>query len=406
MKIKKTHLPIFIGMMWHGIQNVVRTPSRSVVVVLLLTAILTSFALLAGMSLASGRELRALEIKTQTLIELREAGAFGTGGFGGDKPVGEHDFTMNTLRKALQIPNKQYIVRADEYVYVTDINTTFPNAYAMIIGVRPGAELRAIGEIDYEAVHIIAGHDLQPDDATKQVAVMGKTYAEQRMGYTPETLIGKVVAIKGMPFTVVGVFDTGNEFSNNQVFAPFKAVRKVFRTGEKLSKIFITVDSVHHVDFVAKELASIKEADVVTTPNAVRTAKRSLGGIALTTRYGAIILFIAGGVLLMLIMMLSTREKIREFGILKALGGSSGQIVPQLFGEAMGLVVPAALFSAILARFTSPAVHAFLDVSITVPISHGVLLGISALGLVGLSSLYPWFMVRRLSPLEAVRRLS
>lgn len=405
MKVKKIQLNV-VDIMWRGIKNVVRTPSRSLVVMLLLTVILTSFALLAGMSLASGHELRALETKTRTLIELREAGAFGTGGFGGDKPVGEHDFTMNTLSKALEIPSKEHIVSVDEYVYVTDINTTFPNAYAMVIGVRPGAELRAIGEIDYEAVRIIAGRNLLPNDATKSVVIIGKTYAEQRVGYAPEALIGKIVSIKGVPFTAVGVFDTENEFANNQVFAPFEAVRESFKTGEKLSKIFITVNSIHNVDIVAKELAKIKEADVVTTPNAIHTAKRSLGGITLTTLYGSIILFISGGMLLILIMILSTREKIREFGVLKALGGSSGQIILQLFGEVIGLVVPAALFAVVLAYFMSPAVHALLGVSITVPVSYGVLLGVSAIGLIGLASLYPWLMVRRLSPLEAVRRWS
>lgn len=389
-----------------GVRNVLRSPSRSIAVVLLLTAILTSFALLGGISVTSANELRELETKTRTLIELREAGAFGTGGFGGDRPVGEHNFTTNTLRKALDIPSKQYVVRVDEYVYVADINTIYPNAYAMIIGMRPDAELRAIGEINFEAARIIAGRSFTHEDEMKRVAIVGKTYAEQRTGYLPEALLGKTIDIKRIPFVVIGIFDTENEFANNQVFAPFEAVRDSFRTGDKLSKIFVTVDSVQNVDLVARELSDIKEADVVTTPNAIRTAKRSLSGIALATRYGAIVLFLAGGVLLSLIMVLSTREKVREFGVLKAIGGSSWQIVPQLLGEAFALSAPSAVLAAVLARLTGPALHASLDVHLHLPTSYSVLLGVSALLLAVISSFYPLLAIRKLSPLAAVRKWS
>lgn len=387
-----------------GINNVLRTPSRSIIVVVLLTAILTSFALLASVSIASANELRDLETKTRTLIELREAGAFGTGGFGGDKPIGEHEFTFNTLQKALQIPSKNHIVRADEYVYVTDINTMFPNAFAMIIGMQPNAEMRAVGEIDYEAARIIAGRKFNPDDKKKRVAIVGRAYAEQRTIYSPKELIGKTIEIKGVPFNVIGIYDTGNEFANNQVFAPIDVIRDSFNTGDKLSKIFIVVDSVHNVDLIAKELSSIKEADVVTTPNAVRTAKRSLSGIALSTRYGAVVLFISGALLLTLIIVMSTREKTRELGILKAIGGSYWNIIPQVLGEALALSIPAALLAALLTYLAAPAFYKFLEIELQLPVSYIFMLGISAIVLVVVSNFYPLYTIRKLSPLAAVRK--
>jgi putative ABC transport system permease protein len=50
----------------------------------------------------------------------------------------------------------------------------------MIIGLRPGAELRAIGEVDYEHAQIIAGRGLQGEDSDQQVAIIGRLYALQR----------------------------------------------------------------------------------------------------------------------------------------------------------------------------------------------------------------------------------
>ncbi len=387
-----------------GIKNVLRVPSRSIIVILLLTAILISFALLTSISIASASELGNLETKTRTLIEVREAGAFGTGGFGGDNPIGEHYFNLNTLQKALQIPSKKFIVRADEYVYVTDINTVFPNAYAMIIGMRTDAEMRAIGEIDYESARIIAGRKFNSEDKEKNFAIVGRIYAEQRTMYLPNELPGKTIEIKGVPFTVIGIYDTDNQFANNQVFVPIDAIRKSFNIGDKLSKIFITVNSVQNVELVAKELLNIKEADIVTAPNAVRTAKRSLSGIALTTKYGAIMLFISGSVLLTLIMLISISEKVRELGILKAIGASNWNIAPQILGETLAISMPAALLATLLAYLIAPTFYRFLELQLQLPISYILILSASAIVLTIISSFYPIYSIRKLSPLMAVRK--
>lgn len=42
------------------------------------------------------------------------------------------------------------------------IDTSKPNIYSMVIGMNPGAEMREIGEVDYEHAAITAGEDFPP----------------------------------------------------------------------------------------------------------------------------------------------------------------------------------------------------------------------------------------------------
>jgi hypothetical protein len=86
-----------------GLRNPFRNLVRTAVAVCLLGLVIGLFALMVQTALLSRQQIRHLEAKVRTLIELREAGAFGTEGFGADKPIGEEDFSLDTLEKVKRI---------------------------------------------------------------------------------------------------------------------------------------------------------------------------------------------------------------------------------------------------------------------------------------------------------------
>jgi putative ABC transport system permease protein len=145
-----------MGALIRGLRNPGRNLARSALVVLLLSVIIGIFGIMVQAASLTRQQLSQLEARVRTLVELREAGAFGTGGFGGDQPVGHEGFSVATLEKVSAIPHARHLARIDEYVYTPQIDPSKPNAYAMVIGLRPGAELRAIGEVDYEHAQLIA----------------------------------------------------------------------------------------------------------------------------------------------------------------------------------------------------------------------------------------------------------
>lgn len=377
-------------------------------VILLLALVIGFLALMIQATLASREKITAMEARVRTLVELRQAGEFGTGGFGRNKPVGQEQFTLDTLERVLHIPSARHLVGVDEYIYQPDIDPSKRNAYAMMIGLRPGAQLRAIGEVDYENAKIIAGRSLGPDDAKADVAVVGLLYAQQRLGISAPAagaFAGRQLVLNGRPLKVVGVYTTGNAFGDNHVFIPLETFRAIFNPGRQLSKIFLTIDSVANVEKVVAELKPrLPEADVVNTPEAVSTARTTLGSLSVASAYAAVLLFAVGAVLIVFVMMLSTRERIREIGTLKALGASNREVVVQFLAEAVAVSglsgLGALLMGAPLARILSLALS--LPVTFNAALILYILIGSVAFAALG--SLYPVVSGVRLSPVDAMRK--
>ncbi|PZP63520.1 MAG: hypothetical protein DI596_02835 [Azospira oryzae] len=395
------------GTLVRGFRNPFRHRARAAVVVALLSFVIGLLALMMQASSVAHQTVAEMAGRVRTLIELREAGAFGTGGFGKDKPLGEEDFTVDTLEKVLRIPQARHLARVDEYVYHPQIDPSKKNAYAMVIGLKPGAALRAIGEIDYENARIVAGRTFKPEDAQARVAVVGRLYARQRLGVDEPSnfvLASRPLVLGGQPFQVIGVYATGNDFGDNHVFIPLETFRAVFNPGRKLSKIFVTVDSVAHVERVVEELKRLlPEADVVTTPEAVSTARTTLGGLAAASTYGAVLLLVTGAVLVISVMVLSLRERIQEIGTLKAIGASNGEIVLQFVAEAAAVSGLGGL-GALLA---TPPLARLLQRVIDLPVAFDgqvvVFVLAGAIGFAVLGSLYPVIKAIGLSPVEAMR---
>ncbi|MBI2311450.1 MAG: ABC transporter permease [Betaproteobacteria bacterium] len=405
---KVSDMPI-AGSVLRGMRNPFRSLSRALAVVLLLSLVIGFLALMVQATLASRQKITAMEGRVRTLIELREAGAFGTGGFGGDKPIGEEHFSVDTLENVLRIPSARHLARVDEYVYKPDIDPSRRNAYAMVIGLHPGAALRAIGEVDYENARIVAGRSLIPEDAKARVAVVGRLYAQQRLGIEETSgaaIAGRQLVLGGRPFQVIGVYATENDFGDNHVFVPIGTFRDIYHPGRKLSKIFVTVDSVANVETVVADLRQrLPEADVVTTPEAVSTARTTLGSLSVASAYAAVLLFAIGAVLIVFVMILSTRERIREIGTLKAIGASNAEVAVQFLAEAAALSglggLGAALLAAPLARILSRVLE--LPVAFDAQAMAFILTG--SIAFAALGSLYPVIRGVRLSPIEAMRRI-
>jgi hypothetical protein len=395
------------GPVRRGLRNPWRSRARAAVVVVLLAAVTGFLALAIEAAIATRAQIAALDARVRTLIELREAGAFGTGGFGADRPVGEEHFTTDTLARVRALPGARHIVRVDEYVYAPQMDARRKNVYAMVIGLHPGAALRAIGEVDYENARIVAGRAFRAEDARAPVAIVGRLYAAQRLGVPDPARVQLdrlELTLGSRRVRPIGIYSTGNDFGDNHVFVPIELFRDAFSPGKKLSKIFVTVDSVGHVERLVGELkAALPEADVVTTPEAVSTARTTLGSMALAAALGAVLLFALGAVLVAAIMLLAMRERMAEIGTLKAIGASNREIALQFVAEATCLSGVAALGAVFVAAAFGPLLGRALGVPLAADAGALAWIVLGALAFAALGSLYPVARGWRLRPVEAMR---
>lgn len=387
-----------------GLRNPFRNRVRTAAVVLLLALIIGLFAVMVQAALQSREQLADLQSNVRTLIELREAGAFGTGGFGGDRPVGANDFSVATLEKVKQIPHVEHIKKIEEYVHVPEVAPQYPNAYAMIIGLRPGAPMRAIGEVDYENAKVVAGRALREGDTA--AAVVGRLYAQERLGIAQPTgasLAGKQISLNGKLLPVLGIYATGNDFGDNHVFVPLETFRHIYKPGGKLSKIRVTVDSVANVPTVVQELKQIPEVDAVTAADQVSTATATLARIAAATLYGSLLLFAIGGVLVVFVMVLSTKERVREIGTLKAIGASNVEIAQQFLAETVALVSMAAIGAVLVAALSGRILEGALGLTMGLQQRMFLLITLGGLTFAAIGILYPIIKGVRLSPIQAIK---
>ena len=394
------------GPIVRGMRNALRSRARASAVVLLLAGVTGFLTLAIQAAFATRQQIATLESRVRTQIELREAGAFGTGGFGGDKPAGEEHFSTDTLERVRRLSSARHLVRLDEYVYTPQVDARSKNAYAMLIGLRPGSALRAIGEVDYENARIVAGRTFYAEDAGAAVAIVGRLYAEQRLGVAAANAAALEqldLVLGGRRLQVIGVYSTGNDFGDNHVFVPIEVFRAVFNPGKKLSKIFVTVDSVANVERVVAELKTLPEADVVTAPEAVSTARTTLGSLALASAIGAALLFAVGAVLIVSIMALAMRERLPEIGTLKAIGASNHEIALQFVSEAAALSALAGAGAIAVAAGFAPLLAPALGVPLQADLGVALLAFLGSLAFAVLGSLYPVTVGWKLRPVEALR---
>ena len=390
-----------------GLRNPFRTRVRTGVVVLLLAIIIGLFAVMVQGAFQTRAKLESLQANVRTVVELREAGAFGTGGFGGDRPVGADAFSVGTLDQIRRIPNAEHIVKIEEYIHAPQVDPSRPNAYAMIIGLQPYAPMRAIGEVDYENAEIIAGRGLGEQDVAQDVAVVGRVYAQERLGLNAASgetsLQGRMITLQSQPLRVVGIYATGNDFGDNHVFVPLETFRRIYNPGDKLSKIRVRVDSIANVAAVANDLQQLPGVDAVTAAEQVSTAKTTLGSMAAATLYGSLLLFAIGGVLVVFIMILATRERINEIGTLKAIGASNWEIVKQFLAEVLAVTALAAAGAVGTAALFGTVLRAALDLELSIDQNTLLLILLGGFVFAALGSLYPIVKGIRLSPIQAMK---
>ncbi len=190
------------------------------------------------------------------------------------------------------------------------------------------------------------------DEAKRRVAVFGGVIPQQLEIESPEDIIGQQVAIRGVPFTVIGVLEeVGSERNSpdERVLLPLRTAESRLLGSEDLNDISVRV-----MDGVPLEVA------MVDIERVLRTEHRILPGQAndfaiydqkqfLETREAAQQTFtfllasiagvslLVGGIGIMNIMLVSVTERTREIGVRMALGATRFNILLQFLIESMVL---------------------------------------------------------------------
>ena len=178
--------------------------------------------------------------------------------------------------------------------------------------------------------------------------------------------LGSVLQLEaGPPLEVIGIFSSGDQWAENLVYMPLGTIRQLIGAEDSLSSATVYVDSVDDLELVVADITNTLGEGRVAVTSGLESMERltePLEALRSTSTAGLIAALAGTGGIILLSMFVLVRERAREIGILKAIGGSGRQIVAQFSAEALTITVIAAVLAFVLAVASGETVAAeFFD---------------------------------------------
>jgi len=422
-------------------RSIVRSPLRTILIVFILTASFVLSLTIITVTGAYQNQLSSISGQIGNTVTVRPAGFFGA--MGGGNPLNENDvdkiasldhvvsitksvqtrYTGTDITSAIQPgtlgggnqttsnQGQQFLRRVGIQIIGTDTN-------ASSITLTNGAE-----------ANIVDGRLFNTDDEKKDVAILGKDLADAN-----NLKVGSTFTLNGTKLEVIGIFDSGQLFGNNTILLPLKTAQKIFNI-QGITDVTVTVDNADNEDTVVNEIRTIFDAntaDITTSKSMYERIAGTLQNALNTSRLAMIISLVVAALVIVFSIVLALRQKIKEIGIMKAIGASNGRIGFQFVFEAFFL----SLISAILgSALTFPLANTISNLlvgggtafgatpqrgqaarffmgnnffrvrNIQVAVSTNVFLYaiLIAIGLAIVASIIPMFYISRVKPAEVLR---
>ncbi len=258
---------------------------------------------------------RSMSVTSDKIRVFAESGVFGGGGLTEDK-------VSDVLR-----------VAGVEDAYGLLMTTFDEDKMGMtgkqILGVPPEKSSVALNPVQLKA-----GRFLDPGDSYS--VVVGNNIKRE---YNLE--IGSKFEIHDKYFTVVGILDYTGSIFDNAVIIPLETAQDLYSVGNSVSYIFAVPDDRVDAEMLSKRIElSVKGTSTLSPGELEVQARQSFMIFSVITISSGLLAAIIGGLCVMNTMLMSVAERTREFGILKAIGAETKDILLLTLGEAslMGLL--------------------------------------------------------------------
>lgn len=348
--------------------------------------------------------LLGISIGIATIITLG-AVADGLGeAFGGVVDAGDADFLVGQYGSSdlsfsrIDADAIERLAEDEDIQSVEGVNLAFTavggNPFFLVLGVNENA-------IELGGFTLIEGDVTYP---AQDEVLLGKV-AVGTIGAD----VGDTVTFFGNDFTVVGVYETGEQMQDGGALVRADVLQDLTENEGNYSLAFVeAADGANITELTARidseydgELVTIKNADEISR---IDSGTEIIDGASWMISALAIVI---GGIGVMNTMIISVFDRIREIGVLKAVGWRRRTVMMMVLGEAVIIGLAAVVTGTLLAflvlvplaqtdmarAFIQPSYNIGLWVRATV-----VAVLVSVIG-----GLYPAWKAANLSPVEALR---
>jgi len=302
------------------------------------------------------------------------------------------------------------------------ITSEYESRGLTLIGIDPTSE-RGMTFVDYDAVE---GRFIESSDDSG--VVIGK-----KLAATLNTEIGKRIVLMSQDpendiadrgFRVVGLFEANiKAFEENYLFAGKKTVQKMLHIGDQVSELVVLGDDYRDVDAEFEKVSQLVDGNVEVKrwfelDPYLGTMLGVMDGFVLVW---VVVVFLALSFGLVNTLVMAVFERVREIGLMLALGMKPINILGQIVVESLLLLAIGLTMGSSLAWATVQPIKDGIDFSIVgegmdmfgmssvlypeLLLSDVVLANVVVLVLGFLASLSPAWRASRYEPIEAITKV-
>lgn len=221
--------------------------------------------------------------------------------------------------------------------------------------------------------------------------------------------IGDTIELFGTSYEVVGTYETGEQMQDGGAILPLETVQKNVKSEGDVTLALVRAEEDVDITELTARIDSEHEGELVTIKNADELSRVDQGGEIIdgATWMISALAIVIGGIGVMNTMIISVFDRVREIGVLKAVGWRRRTVMLMVLGEAViiglaAVVVGSGLAMAVLVPLSKvDVVQSFLQPSYTWALwgrATAVAIVVSVVG-----GLYPAWRAANLSPVEALR---
>ncbi len=260
-----------------------------------------------------------------------------------DRAITLNDQDINTTQNQF----KQNVETVGAEIELGEQTITLGDKYetASLTGVYPN-------EIDINKRKMLCGRFINQNDMEEQrkVLVISKSRAKGLMPNNWQGVVGQQVTMGGLAFLVVGIYSDDESMFRNNSYAPFTTVRTIYNKGDKTENIIFSFKGLDteaaNEDFEQSYRRKINAHHDAAPDDeeAIWIWNRFTNSLQMNTGTGiirtalwivGIFTLLSGIVGVSNIMLITVKERTREFGIRKAIGATPWSILKLIITESV-----------------------------------------------------------------------